>query len=81
MTVNIILDTDSLLVDIPTEDLYEDIREIKDHLDLSNYPKEHHLYDPRNKAVLAKFKDECSGNVVQVNCKLCCQSCQILHNL
>ncbi len=66
LIVDIAADTDSLLVDIPTEDLYEDIKTIKDHLDLSNYPPEHPLYDPTNKAVLAKFKDECSGKVIQV---------------
>ena len=58
-------DTDSLLVDVPTDDLYRDLSTITEHLDLSNYPKDHPLYDPSNKAVLNKFKDECSGNVVK----------------
>ena len=58
-------DTDSLLIDIPTDDLYRVLVSIKDHLDLSNYPKDHSLYDPRNKAVLGKFKDECAGNLIQ----------------
>jgi hypothetical protein len=29
--------------------------------DFSNYPKEHPLYNTENKAVIGKFKDECSG--------------------
>ena len=58
-------DTDSLLVDIPTDDLYRDLADLKNHLDLSNYPKTHPLYDPSNKAVLNKFKDECSGSVIK----------------
>ena len=64
-----ISDTDSLLADIQSDDLYEDIKDIKDHLDLSNYPKDHHLYDPKNRAVLGKFKDECEGNIIQVGSK------------
>ena len=58
-------DTDSLLIDIPTEDLYQELAEISNHLDLSNYPTDHPLYDPRNKAVVNKFKDECSGDVIK----------------
>ena len=58
-------DTDSLLVDIPTDDLYRDLSDLKEHLDLSNYPRNHPLYDPSNKAVLNKFKDECAGHVVK----------------
>ena len=57
-------DTDSLLIDVPTSDLYADIIDIKEHLDLSNYPESHKLYDPSNKACLGKFKDECSGNII-----------------
>ena len=58
-------DTDSLLIDVPTDNLYRDLAAIKDHLDLSNYPQDHPLYDPSNKAVLGKFKDECSGKVIK----------------
>ena len=34
-------------------------------MDFSNYPQDHPLYDPSNKAVLNKFKDECAGRVVK----------------
>ena len=62
----ILSDTDSLLVDIPCNDLYETLHQISDHLDLSNYPEDHALYNPTNKGVLGKFKDECAGNIIKV---------------
>ena len=52
-------------MDIPTDDLYRDLADMKEHLDLSNYPKDHPLYDPSNKAVVNKFKDECAGNIIK----------------
>ena len=42
-------DTDSLLVEIKTEDVYKDMCEMKDEYDLSNYPKDHFLHDGTNK--------------------------------
>ena len=32
--------------------------------DTSNYPKEHLLYNDRNKKVSGKMKDECGGEVI-----------------
>ena len=32
--------------------------------DTSNYPKDHLLYDNRNKKALGKMKDECGGRVI-----------------
>ena len=49
---------DSLLLDIQTDDVYEDMNEHKWLYDTSNYPKEHPLYDATNKKVLGKMKDE-----------------------
>ena len=52
-------DTDSLL--------YREIsekRNILNELDLSNYPKNHTLYDPRNKMVVLKFMDEFPGDII-----------------
>jgi hypothetical protein len=54
-------DTDSLTYEITTEDIYEDMKSIKDQFDFSDYPKEHPLYDTTNKKVIGKFKDETSG--------------------
>ena len=42
-------DTDSLLLNIQTEDVYKDMKEDSWLYDTSNYPKDHPLYDGRNK--------------------------------
>ena len=52
-------DTDSLLLNIQTEDVYKDMKEDLWLYDTSNYPKDHPLYDDKNKKVLGKMKDEC----------------------
>ena len=57
-------DTDSLILDIQTEDVYKDMQEHSWMYDKSNYPKDHPLYDKRNKKVLGKMKDECGGEVI-----------------
>ena len=57
-------DTDSLLVDIKTEDMYKDMSETKEGYDFSDYPKDHQLYDVSNKKVIGKMKDECAGTPI-----------------
>ena len=57
-------DTDSLILKIQTEDVYKDMQEHSWLYDTSNYPKDHPLYDNRNKKVLGKMKDECGGGVI-----------------
>ena len=57
-------DTDSLTLDIQTKDAYEDMKEHSWMYDASNYPKDHQLYDGKNKKVLGKMKDECGGGVI-----------------
>ncbi|KAL9958234.1 hypothetical protein ACROYT_G035222 [Oculina patagonica] len=42
-------DTDSLLMEIETEDIYKDIEKNKDLYDTSDYPKDHLLYSTENK--------------------------------
>ena len=59
------MDTDSFILDIKTEDIYKDFENIKEHLDLSAYPKEHFLHDTTNKKVIGKFKDEKNGCVIK----------------
>ena len=51
-------DTDSLCYHTRNQDINEIIKENKDKFDLSNYPKEHPLYDETNKKVIGKFKNE-----------------------
>ena len=58
-------DTDSLLVNIQTEDVYKDMKEHSWLYDTSNYSKEYPLYDDRNKTVLGKMKDECGGLAIE----------------
>ena len=58
-------DTDSLLLHIQTEDMYKDMKANSWHYDTSNYPKDHSLYDVRNKKVLGKMKDECGGELIE----------------
>ena len=54
-------DTDSLLLEIKTDDVYKDIKSNEKHYDTSDYPKEHPLHSTANKKVLGKLKDECAG--------------------
>ena len=50
-----------LLVEIQTENIYEDLARHADLYDTSDYPKNHPLYSAANKKVLGKMKDECAG--------------------
>ena len=57
-------DTDSLILDIQTEDVYKDMQENSWLYDTSNFPKDHPLYNETNKKVLGKMKDECAGDAI-----------------
>ncbi len=57
-------DTDSLMYEIETEDVYKDMAEDSKIYDTSDYPKDHHLYSVVNKKVIGKFKDESNGNII-----------------
>ena len=54
-------DTDSLMYEIKTDDVYEDFREMGDCWDNSDYPKDSPYYSTHNKKVIGKFKDEAGG--------------------
>ena len=51
-------DTDSLLYRIEGQDVYAVMNEHAEEFDFSDYPYSHFCYDPKNKKVLGKFKDE-----------------------
>ena len=52
-------DTDSFIINLETEDIEKEIKgPLAPHLDLSNFPPEHPLYDDTNKGVLGKLKIE-----------------------
>ena len=57
-------DTDSLLVHTKKLKTYKDMSEFKDVFDFSDYPKDNPLHDNKNKKVLGKINDECSGTPV-----------------
>jgi len=59
------MDTDSLIYNIRTKDVYGDMLEHKQDFDTSNYPQNHVCYDPQNARVLGKFKDESGGKVIK----------------
>ena len=54
-------DTDSLVLEVQTEDVYAHLARNADHYDTSNYPKDHVLYSTANQKVLGQMKDECAG--------------------
>ncbi|KAK3928244.1 Tyrosine--tRNA ligase [Frankliniella fusca] len=51
-------DTDILIVEIFTEDIYADMYEMREYFDTSDYPKTHPLFTLSNKKDMGKFKDE-----------------------
>ena len=54
-------DTNSLINEIKTEDVYEDFNRDKEIFDFSNYSTKSKYYDNSNKLVVGKMKDETRG--------------------
>ena len=54
-------DTDSLLFEVVTPDVYADMAASSHLYDLGDYPKDHPLHSDENKKVLGKMKDEMNG--------------------
>ena len=54
-------DTDSLMYEIQTDDVYKDLFSDKEKFDNSDYPKDSPFYFGDNKKVIGKFKDEACG--------------------
>ena len=57
-------DTDSLVYEIKTEDVYEDFYQDKNLFDFSDYPLNSKFFDPANKKVIGKIKDEFKGKII-----------------
>ena len=57
-------DTDSLVLEIQTEDVYAEMTRNANQYDTSNYPKNHPLYSTAKKEVLGKVKDKCAGTPI-----------------
>ena len=60
----LLTDTDSLLYEIKPTDVYEDFYLDKDLFDLSDYPLHSNVFDPVNKKVIGKMKDEFKGKII-----------------
>ena len=58
-------DTDSLMYEIKTEDVYEDFSNNKEMFDFSNYSTKSKDYDASNKLVIGKMKDETGGVAIE----------------
>jgi len=54
-------DTDSLCYVIETKDVYDDMKDVINFYDTSDYPEGHKLHSTENAKVIGKFKDECNG--------------------
>ena len=57
-------DTDSLVYEIKTEDVYEDFYQAKNLFDVSDYPLDSKFFDSVNKKVIGKMKDEFKGKTI-----------------
>ena len=57
-------DTDSVIVHVQTDDLYNDMLESAAIYDTSNYSPDHPLFSTANKKIVGKFKDELGGKVL-----------------
>ena len=57
-------DTDSVVIYVSAEDLYEDMRKNMQLYDTSNFPEDDPLYSTTNKKVVGKSKDELGGKLM-----------------
>ena len=62
-------DTDSLVYEIKTEDVYEDFYQDKNLFDFSDYPLGSKFFIPANKKVIGKMKDEFEEQIISVGLK------------
>ena len=58
-------DTDSLVYEVQTDDIYKDMYEMKEHFDLSGYSKTNPIYDNTNNKEIGKFKDETGDKIIK----------------
>ena len=57
-------DTDILVYEIKSKNIFEEFFKWKDLFDFSNYSKDSIFYDDTNKKVIGKMKDGYGGNIV-----------------
>ena len=61
----LMMDTDSYVYDIETDDVYKDMHEDRHMYDFSDYDPSHFLYSDKNRKKVGFMKDELSGNIVK----------------
>ena len=59
-----ITDTDSLVYETETDDIYEDFYKNKNLLDFSDYLEDSKYFDLFNKSVIGKMKDKVKGKII-----------------
>ena len=57
------MDTDSFILSVNTKDIIEDLKNLEDIFDFSNFDKTHELFSNKNKKVIGKFKIETPKNI------------------
>ena len=68
-------DTDSFVLRIESEDLYEEIKpDVASRFDTRKYPKNSPLYTADNAYELGYLKDECNGKIMREFCGVCAKS-------
>ena len=65
ITQDLFTDTDSLMNEIKTEDVYKDFNNHKEMFDFSNYSKKSKYYDNSKKLKVDEFKDEAAGVTIE----------------
>ena len=63
-------DIDSFVIQVKTDDIYNNMLEDSHLYDFSEYPKNHPNCSLTNKKVLGKFKDELNGKILTEFCSL-----------
>ena len=61
----LLTDTDSLMYEIKTEDVYKDFSNDKKMFVFTNYPSKSKYYNHSNKLVVVKMKDETAGVAIE----------------
>ena len=72
-TQDLFTNTDNLIYEVKTEDVYEDFSKDKEMFDFSNYSYKSKYDDDLNKLVVGKMKDETAGVAIREFAGLKCQ--------
>ena len=78
MTKLLFTDTDSLMYEIKTEDVYESFSSKKKMFDFSSYSTKTKYFDNSNKLVIGKLKDETGGVAIKEFVGLKLKMCSFL---